>query len=70
MAKTTLGLIIGNRGFFPDHLCREGRETILNVLKSAGFNVVTLSPKDTKFGSVETWDDAKKCAALFKKHAT
>ena len=67
--KTTLGLIVGNRGFFPDHLCKEGRDTMLEVLKKAGFDVVTLTPKDTKFGSVETWDDAKKCAALFKKNA-
>ena len=68
MAKTTLALIVGNRGFFPDHLCLEGRKTMLGVLKKAGFNVVTLTPKATKFGSVETRADAKKCAALFKKH--
>lgn len=69
MAKTTLGLIVGNRGFFPDHLCETGRQTILDVLKEHGVNVVTLSGRSTKFGSVETWDDAKKCAALFRKNA-
>ncbi|MCF7837577.1 MAG: L-fucose/L-arabinose isomerase family protein [Candidatus Marinimicrobia bacterium] len=67
--KTTLGLIVGNRGFFPDHLCQEGRETMLKVLEAEGFGVVTLTPEDTKFGSIESWDDAKRCAALFQRHA-
>ncbi|MDA0990113.1 MAG: L-fucose/L-arabinose isomerase family protein [Verrucomicrobia bacterium] len=66
--KTTLGLIVGNRGFFPSHLCEEGRTTIINILKKAGFNVVALAPTDTEYGSVETYDDAKKCAELFKQH--
>ncbi len=68
-SKTTLGLVVGNRGFFPDHLCREGRETVLNVLANEGVDVVALTPEDTTFGSVETWEDAKKCAALFKANA-
>lgn len=69
MAKTTLGLIVGNRGFFPNHLCAEGRDTILKVLKEEGFNVVALTPQQTPFGSVETWAEAKRCAELFKKQA-
>ena len=70
MAKTTLGLIVGNRGFFPAHLCETGRETILGVLKREGFDVVTLTPKDTTFGSVESRADALKCAELFKRKAS
>lgn len=68
-SRTTLGLIVGNRGFFPDHLCKEGRETVLEVLAEEGFDVVALTPEDTTFGTVETWSDAKKCAALFKQNA-
>ena len=63
---TTLGVLTGNRGFFPSELCEQGRKTILAVLKEEGFEAVALSPKDTKYGSVETLADAKKCAALFK----
>jgi L-fucose isomerase-like protein len=63
---TTLGVLIGNRGFFPSELCEQGRKTILAVLKEEGFEVVALSPKDTKYGSVESFADSKKCAALFK----
>ncbi|MBN1556864.1 MAG: L-fucose/L-arabinose isomerase family protein [Lentisphaerae bacterium] len=67
--KTVLGLVVGNRGFFPDHLCREGRETMLKVLKRAGLGVVTLGPEDTPFGSVETREEAKTCAELFRRRA-
>jgi len=65
MKKTTFGVIIGNRGFFPDALAREGRKNILEVLKKNGFNCVALSMQQTKYGAVETFEDAKKCAALF-----
>ena len=63
---TTLGLLVGNRGFFPAELCEQGRKTMLAVLKEEGIEAVALSPKDTKYGSVESLADAKKCAELFK----
>ena len=65
MKKTTFGVIVGNRGFFPDVLAKQGRKNILEVLKANGFGSVALSMKETKYGAVETFDDAKKCAALF-----
>ena len=67
--RTTLGVIVGNRGFFPDHLASEGRQTILKVLEQRGFDVVALTPEDTAYGSVETWKDAQVCADLFKRNA-
>jgi len=67
MSKTTLGVIVGNRGFFPDHLCETGRAEVLRVLKEEGIETVILGPNDTPFGSVETLADAEKCAALFKQ---
>jgi L-fucose isomerase-like protein len=66
--SATFGVIIGNRGFFPAELCRKGREEILRVLDEEGYKAVCLTPEDTKFGSVETLQDARKCADLFKKH--
>ena len=66
---TTLGVILGNRGFFPDELCKSARVTILKVLEEEGFKVVSLSQNDTKYGTVETFQDAKKCAELFRRHA-
>ena len=65
MKKTTFGVIVGNRGFFPDALAKEGRKDILDVLKKNGFNSVALSMQQTKYGAVETFADAKMCAGLF-----
>ncbi len=64
----TMGVIVGNRGFFPDHLARSGREEIINVLKKVGIEAIVLGPEDSKHGAVETREEAKKCAELFKKH--
>ncbi len=63
-----LGLIVGNRGFFPDHLAAEGREEMIRVLQAANVEVVALTPEESKFGAVETFTEAKRCAELFKKH--
>lgn len=68
MKPVTLGVIVGNRGFFPSHLCQTGRETILRVLAQEGIETVILSVEDTEYGSVESLTDAQKCADLFKKH--
>jgi L-fucose isomerase-like protein len=65
---TTFGLIVGNRGFFPDHLAKSGREEMLRVLRAAGVDVVTLSPEESKYGAVETREESRRCAELFKKN--
>jgi L-fucose isomerase-like protein len=69
MQKTTFGVIVGNRGFFPGHLVKTGRTELLDILKRNGFNCVALSMNDTKYGAVETYADAKRCAALFARNA-
>ncbi|HRI45035.1 MAG TPA: L-fucose/L-arabinose isomerase family protein [Fimbriimonadaceae bacterium] len=69
MNRTTLGLIVGNRGFFPTHLCQAGREAMLAVLAEAGFDVVALPAEARQFGSVESLQDARACAEIFKEHA-
>lgn len=68
MKPLTLAVIIGNRGFFPDHLCDSGRKTILKVLSEEGITPIILSTEETKFGSIESLADAQKCADLFKKN--
>jgi len=65
-SRMTVGLIVGNRGFFPDHLAKTGREEMLAVLESAGIDVVVLTPEQSKHGAVETHEEAKRCAALFR----
>jgi L-fucose isomerase-like protein len=66
MDNMTLAVIIGNRDFFPDALVVEGRRDILSVLTEMGLRAVIPDDSTTKLGAVETWDDAKKCAALFR----
>lgn len=63
--KITLGVIVGNRDFFPDSLITQGRQDIQDVLTEQGIDYVMLGDTDTKLGAVETWEHAKKCAALF-----
>ena len=67
--KMTFGIIVGNRGFFPDHLAKSGREEIIAVLEAAGARPIVLSPEESHYGAVETYTEAQKCAELFKKHA-
>lgn len=66
--NVTLGVIVGNRDFFPDALISEGRQDILEVLAEAGIRPIILDEETTKLGAVETWQHAKKCADLFKQH--
>ncbi len=67
--KMTFGVIVGNRGFFPAHLAQSGREDMLRVLEQAGIDAVTPGSDEGKFGSVETYEEAKRCAALFQKNS-
>ena len=62
------GLIVGNRGFFPAHLVKSGREEMIARLKQLGHEVVCPTPEQTKFGAVESRADAKACAGLFSEH--
>ena len=65
----TFGVIVGNRGFFPDHLARSGREEILKTIQDAGHAAVAPGPEDSKYGAVETHQEARKCADLFKSRS-
>ena len=68
LKQPVLGVIVGNRGFFPAHLCDSGRKMILKVLEKEGIKAVALTPEDTHFGSIESLAEAQKCADLFRAH--
>jgi L-fucose isomerase-like protein len=69
MAKQlTFGVIVGNRGFFPDHLAKTGREEILAALERAGIRAIALTPEESKYGAVESHAEAHRCGDLFRKH--
>ena len=67
MSATTFGVIIGNRGFFPAALARDGRDEILKTFEKEGYRTISLTPEESKFGAVETLADARRCAELFKR---
>ena len=67
--QMTMGVVVGNRGFFPSHLATSGRLEMIAALEAAGVKPIVLTPEETAHGAVETYEDAKKCAALFRKHA-
>jgi len=65
----TYGVVVGNRGFFPDHLAKTGREEMIAAIEAAGGKAIVLTAQESKFGAVETYAEAQHCAELFKKHA-
>jgi L-fucose isomerase-like protein len=64
----TLGVIIGNRDFFPDVLIGEARADLMKLFGQLEIKSVSLTQQDTKLGGVETYSDARKCADLFSRH--
>ena len=67
--KETFGLIIGTRAYFNAELAVDVRKTLLEELEKAGYGYVILDECDTPTGgSMETVEDGKKCASLFRAH--
>jgi L-fucose isomerase-like protein len=64
--RVTLGVIIGNRDFFPDHLVSEAGQDVAEVFRELDVDAVMLGEHESKLGGVETYADAQKCAALFR----
>ncbi|MDR1711735.1 MAG: L-fucose/L-arabinose isomerase family protein [Propionibacteriaceae bacterium] len=68
MKPVTLGVIIGNRGFFPDHLCVTGRAAILKALADQGIRAILPDETVGVAGSLPTDAEARQCADLFRQH--
>ncbi|HEY0210616.1 L-fucose/L-arabinose isomerase family protein [Acerihabitans sp.] len=65
--KLTFAVIVGNRGFFPSYLVTEARRDAAAVFERLGINIIWLDETQSKLGGVETWQDAKACAQLFRQ---
>jgi len=65
---TTLGVILGNRDFFPDVLVGEARRDLVKLFAELSIEPVWLSENETKLGAVETWSDAQKCGVLLRRN--
>lgn len=66
--QLTFAVIIGNRGFFPSFLVGEARQQAVALFEKLNINTVMLNDSQTNLGGVETRDDAKICAELFRQH--
>ena len=66
--SVTFGVIVGNRGFSPSHLAKTGREEMIAAIEKAGHKAVVLGAEESTHGAVETYDEALRCAELFKRH--
>lgn len=67
LRRVTLGVVVGNRGFFPHHLALSGRKAILDALERAGIDAVLPGEEETSFGAVESLQEARQCADLFRQ---
>ena len=70
MDKQIFGVIVTTRSFFPSHLVKTAREQITSKLESMGCGAVMVNEHETKYGAVQTYDEAKACARLFKDRAS
>lgn len=64
----TLGVILGNRNFFPDQLITEARRDLTQLFAEFEIEPIWLTTEETKLGSVETWADAIRCGELFARN--
>jgi len=65
--KQTFGVIVTSRNIFPAKLAIQERRNITAKLDEMGFGCVLLGDDEVPNGAVETYSDAKKCAALFSQ---
>lgn len=66
--KGCLGVIIGNRDVFPGSLAEEGRKEVIDILERQGIEAILPSSKETKYGAIGNFKEAKKCTELFRKN--
>lgn len=67
--KITFGVIIATRNIFNAELAAGARPEVLGKLEKWGYDYIILDTDQTPTGgSIETYEDAQKCAALFRKN--
>ncbi len=66
--KLTFGLIIGTRDIFSAQLGLEARKTLLPKIEAMGHDYIILPKDATVSGSVDNYEDGKKCARLFSEN--
>src|SRR5690625_3678171 len=64
----TVGLIVGDRGVFPEHLFLVGRKKLTDLIESQGYRVIATPVEATNHGAIESLKEAQMCAELFAEH--
>lgn len=67
--EVTFGVLVGTRSIFNAELAHQGRRELLATLDRMGFQWIILPEDATPTGVVETAEDGKKCAKLFRDNA-
>jgi len=63
--KSRLGVVFGNRGFFPASLIHSAREEMSRTLKEDGHEMIVMDVAATPNGAIETPADARKFEAFY-----
>ena len=66
--KLTFGLIVGTRNIFNAKLASAARKHLLEQMDKWGYSYVILPSEETPTGVIETVEDARKCAKLFRNN--
>lgn len=64
----TFGIIVSTRAFFPGALALTARGIVARRMAALGHEIVMIEESATKYGAIESYDDALKCAELFKSN--
>ena len=56
--KETFGLIVTSRSFFPAHLIKEARDSVLGLLDSMGYGCISVDEDSCRMGAVQTHEEA------------
>ena len=64
----TMGLIVGNRGFFPITWRRADARKCSAFWRARAWMWSRSTPEESKYGAVETREESRRCAELFKKN--
>ncbi len=65
---STFALFFGNRGFFPAALQKSARREIESVLTKLGHHTLSLDPRATRYGAVETPAEGERYARFLTEH--
>ena len=66
--KTCFAIMYGNRGFFPASLVEEARREVPQALSALGYESISLEAEATRFGGIETVEEARKYANFLREH--